>query len=241
VPRTGIVSFGIFRSQYIIYPKNESIVTIKPGASIRYSVIPNDGSLADRTLESNVEIAFINTGVFTAALRQQFTHLFRDFDPTRTGGLPLLAGTEYAWLSGRMNYSSDGRKAFSYTLSGQYGTYFNGLKLTTAANVGYKFRPYGSIFVSAIYNDVSLPEPYNSTNFWLIGPRLDLTFTNSLFLTTFVQYNEQADNVNINARFQWRFAPVSDLFVVYTDNYFPSDFNVKNRAIVVKLSYWLNL
>jgi len=26
--------------------------------------------------------------------------------------------------------------------------------------------------------------------------------------------------VNINSRLQWRFKPVSDLFIVYTDNYF---------------------
>jgi uncharacterized protein DUF5916/cellulose/xylan binding protein with CBM9 domain len=240
VPRKGTFSVGTFRSQYIIYPKAEAIVTIKPGVRINYTLIPN-GPLADRSLDGNVELAFLNTSFLTVGINQQFTHLFSDFDPTRTGGIPLPAETGYTWASGRIRYSSDGRRAFSYSLSGQYGSYYNGLKLTTIANIGYRFRPLGSIFVQAIYNDVALPEPYNSTKFWLIGPRIDLTFTNSLFLTTFVQYNEQAENVNINARLQWRFAPVSDLFVVYTDNYFPENFAVKNRAIVVKFSYWLNL
>jgi Domain of unknown function (DUF5916)/Carbohydrate family 9 binding domain-like len=240
VPRKGTFNIGTFGSQYIIYPKAESLVTIKPGVRLSYTLIPK-GPVGDRTAQASVDLAFINTSVFSASINQQFTHLFNDFDPTRTGGEPLPEGSEYTWLSGRINFSSDGRRAFSYSLDGQYGSYFNGLKFTSAVEVGYKFRPFGSIFISAIYNDVALPEPYNSTKFWLIGPRLDITFTNSLFLTTFVQYNEQADNVNINARFQWRFAPVSDLFIVFTDNYFPSDFTVKNRAIVVKLSYWLNL
>jgi len=197
--------------------------------------------LADRSLEGNLEFAFLNTSSLTVAISQQFTHLFRDFDPTRTGGEPLPAGTGYTWGSGRIRFELDARKAFSYSATGSFGSYYNGTRLTTSTEIGYRFRPLGSIFVQAIYNSVKLPEPYSSTNFWLIGPRFDLTFTNSLFLTTFVQYNEQADNVNINARLQWRFAPVSDLFVVYTDNYFPADFTVKNRAIVVKLSYWLNL
>jgi hypothetical protein len=48
---------------------------------------------------------------------------------------------------------------------------------------------------------MQLTEPYNSLGFWLIGLRADITFTNSLFLTTFVQYNEQADNVNLNLVF----------------------------------------
>jgi hypothetical protein len=85
-----------------------------------------------------------------------------------------------------------------------------------------------------------LPEPWKHTKFWLIGPKLDVTFTDKLFFTTYVQYNEQADNLNINARLQWRYKPVSDLFLVYSDNYFPGSMNVKNRAIVLKLSYWFN-
>lgn len=65
-----------------------------------------------------------------------------------------------------------------------------------------------------------------------------------IFFTTFIQYNNQLDNLNINARFQWRFKPVSDFFLVYTDNYLatPSDlFMSHNRALVAKLTYWLNL
>jgi hypothetical protein len=242
VPRTGTFAIGMFESNYIIYPKNQSIVTIKPGLQYFFTFVP-DGSLADTEGNVNLEISFNNTSEIKASLNQTYTYLFDEFDPTRSDEdvEPLPADSEYNWLSGEIRYASDARKQFSYSLFGQYGSFYNGTKFSFISNIGYRFRPYGSFFVSAIYNDVQLPQPYNSNSFWLIGPRVDLTFTNSLFLTTFVQYNEQADNVNINARFQWRFAPVSDLFIVYTDNYFPADFNVKNRSIVVKLSYWLNL
>lgn len=240
VPRKGTFSTGIFRSNYIIYPEAQAIVTIKPGAEFTYTQL-TDGRTADWITGPTLEVNFLNTSSFRARLINNFTRLFFDFDPTRTGGIPLPAGTSYTWLDGLVGYQSDKRLAYSYTLSAQYGSFYNGLKLTTITEFGYKFRPFGSIFISAIYNDVALPEPHNSTRFWLIGPRLDVTFTNKVFLTTFVQYNEQADNVNINARLQWRFAPVSDLFVVYTDNYFPTNLMPKNRALVVKLSYWLNL
>lgn len=74
-------------------------------------------------------------------------------------------------------------------------------------------------------------------NFWLFDPRIDITLADKIFLTTFVQYNEQADIVNINARLQWRYKSASDLFIVYTDNYFPEGFGVKNRVLVIKLNY----
>jgi hypothetical protein len=82
--------------------------------------------------------------------------------------------------------------------------------------------------------------PQNSASFLLIGPRLDITLTNKLFFTSLVQYNNQVGNINLNFRFQWRFAPVSDLFIVYTENSFTGDYRVKNRGLVVKVSYWFN-
>ena len=92
----------------------------------------------------------------------------------------------------------------------------------------------------ANYNDISLPDPFSSAKLFLIGPKLDLTLTDKLFITAFAQYNDQIDNFNLNVRFQWRFAPVSDLFIVYTGNSYTGDFTNKNRGLAVKLSYWIN-
>ena len=89
------------------------------------------------------------------------------------------------------------------------------------------------------YHDVRLPAPYNSTELILFGPKLELSFTKSLFFTSFFQYNTQVDNININTRLQWRFKPMSDLYFVYTDNY-DVYFNKKNRAFVLKFVYWFS-
>lgn len=105
----------------------------------------------------------------------------------------------------------------------------------------YRFQPYGSVGLSAEYNNIRLPEPYKSAQFLLLGPRLDVTFSRKLFVTTFMQFNNQTDNVNLNTRLQWRYAPVSDLFIVYQENYLPGTFASKNRALVLKLTYWFNV
>jgi hypothetical protein len=130
---------------------------------------------------------------------------------------------------------------YTYSLSGQYGGYFaNGNRLNLAGDLGYRFQPYVNIAMSTSYNHIVLPQPWGVTNFWLVGPRTDFTFSNKLFLTTFVQYNNQQKNINLNTRFQWRYKPASDLFLVFTDNYFPSPFAVRNRALVLKFTYWWN-
>ena len=89
-------------------------------------------------------------------------------------------------------------------------------------------------------NNIWMPGNEN-VSLTLISPRFDLTFSKKIFFTTFIQYNTQVENININARFQYRFKPMSDLFIVYTDNYNSNIFGIKNRAVVLKLVYWLSV
>ena len=122
----------------------------------------------------------------------------------------------------------------------RYGGFFHGTRLSMNGELNYRVQPYGSLTMVASINRIILPQPYSSADLLMIGPRIDLTFTDKLFFTTFVQYNDQVDNLNINMRFQWRFAPVSDLFIVYTENSYPVGLRTKDRGMVIKLSYWLN-
>ena len=78
--------------------------------------------------------------------------------------------------------------------------------------IGYRIQPYVNFAMNVSYNEIRLPAPFEKANFWLLGPKMDLTFSDKVFLSTFVQYNEQIENMNINMRFQWRYAPVSDFF-----------------------------
>ena len=87
-----------------------------------------------------------------------------------------------------------------------------------------------NLSVDASYNRVIQPAPYSSVDYWLLGPKLDITFTRNIYLATLVQYNTQREKLNINTRFQWRYAPVSDLYLVYTDDYFTNAFAPKSRA-----------
>lgn len=187
-----------------------------------------------------------------ALLRWDYTYLFSPFDPTNTGGLELPANTSYRYFSNRLSFSSNPRKPFYYSINTRFGDYFNGriLQLQTTSNL--RLQPYATISLDVNYTSINLPRPYNSTDLWLVGPRMDLSFSRKLFLTSFFQYNSQVNNVNINARFQYRFRPVSDIFLVYTDNYFASDdiigngvpvqaWQVKNRTLVLKCTFWLNL
>ena len=172
--------------------------------------------------------------------------LFNDFDPTRVqeDDVFLPAGTEYAYTNLEISYNSDRRKKLFYEIEPNIGQFYNGFRAGLQGTATYRYQPFGFVALNFNYNYIELDDPFKPAHLWLIGPRIDLTFTKKIFLTTFIQYNNQSDNLNINARFQWRFQPVSDFFLVFTDNYITSPFDqfgVRNRAIVAKVTYWLNL
>ncbi len=201
---------------------------------------PSDGNITESESRVGYYFTFHNLSRIDFAVNHNFVMLRQDFDPTNKGQSYLASGTKYEWSGATFSYRSDIRRLFRYRLAAGAGGYFNGNRIFFEGDINYRYQPYGSVSMFFSYNDLILPQPWDRNSFWLIGPKFDITFTNTLFFTTFIQYNEQFDNLNINARFQWRYKPVSDIFIVYTDNYFPETMRARNRALVFKMTYWFN-
>lgn len=233
--------------RYTFFTENsEGLISHGPQLDIT-NMWDKDFSQTDRDIEFEYGFDMLDRSGFGIGISNNYVRLLEPFDPTNSDGEELPAGSEYNTWGGGIGFNSTPKKLFTYDFMGSYGTYYNGNLLHFNGGASYRFQPYGSISVDFSYNDISLPEPYNSVSYWLVSPTLELTFTNKIFLTTFVQYNEQADNINLNGRFRWRFLPASDIFLVYTENYLPGetigsvDFSSKNRALVLKFTYWYNL
>lgn len=172
----------------------------------------------------------------------RYTFLVNPFDPTGTqGAIELPGNLGYHYLSGEIGFQSDRRKVFSYDAEVGYGEFYNGQRSTFEASAALRLQPKVLLSMNLRYNGINLPEPYASANIWLVSPRVEITFNKSIFWTTLIQYGNQSDNLGINSRLQWRFAPLSDLFIVYNDNYFVNTFMPRNRSINLKLTYWLNI
>ncbi len=239
VPRKGFFTSG-FEGQRIDYPSNPKVVQKGPFTAGQFFSQPGAG-ITDYNFDLGYEWRYTNTAELNGGIGFANIFLFEDFDPTRTDATPLPGNRNYGYWRVGMEYTSDARKKFSANYELQAGEFFNGASYSLGGGLLYRYQPKGSINLRFNYQFIDLPAPYASTALFLIGPRIDLTFSKSLFLTTFLQYNEQFDNFNLNARLQWRFAPVSDFFLVYTDNYNTVGWEVRNRSVVAKATYWLNI
>ncbi|MBX2945262.1 MAG: carbohydrate binding family 9 domain-containing protein [Cyclobacteriaceae bacterium] len=236
---------------YNFYPKGSIIQSHGPG--IDFDILRNQTyGLLDWDANLMYRFRFRNTANGNIRLRKEYTYLFSPFDPSGTNGQKLAAGTAYHQYLVVANFNSDARRAVFTNLSSRIGEYFNGTRINLSGSLTYRYIPWGFASLNFTINRIRLPEPYNDANLLLIGPRFDLTLSRSVFFTTFVQYNNQINNLNINSRLQWRFKPVSDIFLVYTDNYVTEAFTdtegrffaqgqPRLRGVVLKLNYWLNI
>ncbi|MGJ5818081.1 DUF5916 domain-containing protein [Paludibaculum fermentans] len=210
------------------------------------------GRLSDYENTLGYTVTTRGLNVFTTTAGADYVRLLQPFDPTNSGREKLETNTVHRWNFWTTKFDSKPQSVFRYGFSTLYGGYYaNGTRLNLTSTIGYRIQPYVSVTGSVSYNDIRLKEPWGRNTFWLIGPRFDVTLTNTLYFTTFVQYNEQQQNMNVNTRIQWRYKPASDVFLVWTDNYMPEYlqpgqntpglFSVKNRALVLKWTYWWNL
>lgn len=210
------------------------------------------GHQTDHSYSAYAGVGFKDQSYWSVQAYHDYTYLFEAFDPTNL----YREGTEPLAIGGYENYGirSEFTTGTSHDLQGYafagYGQFFTGHILSMNGTLTYRVQPVGSFSVAVNYDRIRLPRPYASADLWLIGPRAEISFRRDLFLSAFLQYNTQVNNFNINTRLQWRFAPVSDMFLVYTDNYFAQsirpDLRVrfmspKNKALVLKVVYWLNV
>ena len=225
---------------YLFYPKSKFIN--RHGPKLEFEGLWNETlGTTDRDINLGYIVRFNSLAELEITQRNRYVYLFSNFDPTRSGGAPLAAGTDYSYQNVLVEYRSNPRKKLNVGVVGEFGEYFTGSIQRITSQTGLRLGYLANISMNFNYARIRLPQPQRDADLILVGPRIDLTLTKDLFWTTFVQYNSQIDNLNINTRIQWRYAPVSDFFLVYTDNYFPGDFLPKQRSLVFKLNYWLNL
>lgn len=222
------------------YPSKSNINRHGPMLDYDFTHFPGKG-LTDYDLNAMYNVMWKNYTQLMVRFRRDFTKLTEDFDPTNTGGTKLKSNEAFVYYSFICSLVTDQRKKVAAKLQTRSGQYFNGTRLNLDGEMSYRFQPYGSISSVVSLNRLRFPAPYKSLDLVLVGPKLELTFTKSIFLSTLIQYNNQINNINTNIRFQWRFAPASDLFLVYTDNYYADNYRSKGSALVLKATYWLNL
>lgn len=229
--------------QRLFWPKKGPInnhgIEIFPIVTWRPSL---DYKKTDHDIMLNYQFNMKDFSQFGIGYNNSYIFLTESFDPTDTeGGVELPGNAGYTFGSTTIGYQSNQAKIFALEAETSIGNFFNGDRFSASAEATLRLQPKVRLSLNVNYDKISLPDPYPSADLWLVSPRVGITFSKSIFWSTLFQYSNQRDNLGINSRLQWRFAPLSDLFIVYNDNYAVNIIEPKFRSINLKLTYWLNI
>jgi hypothetical protein len=241
VPRTDIFKSGNGLTR-TFYPKKGAL---SYHSTRLLSIIYWKPSLDMKKTDHNYRVTwtanFKSQAVFSASYSNNQIFLSFPFDPSRSGGEPLPANEGYTFNQFNTTFTSNNTSLLTYAAEATAGQFFNGNQYSFAGTLGYRVQPWAQWSLALNYDGIRLPAPHNDADLWLLTSRLDITFSKSLFWSNIIPYSTQRDNLGINSRLQWRFAPLSDLYLVYNDNYFTSHFEPRFRSVNLKVTYWLNI
>ena len=170
------------------------------------------GQLDTRTVEAGVEVQFRPDGKITLELQDQFDRLDVPFSPVTGRAIPAGA---YGWREATMTWESSRARPVFWKADATTGGFYDGSRKSYGTTVTWRARY--DLMVEANYtrNDVTLASgPFQAD----VGRlRLRYAWSTRLFGSAFVQYNAQSNTMVTNARINFRYAPLSDIFLVYTD------------------------
>jgi hypothetical protein len=264
VPRTDnfdpisgkIIKYDYWRLEpmitYNYYPKRNAVVN-------HFGLVASNSSYYDSSFhgtesesEVGLDVNFQNSSMFHLSLDHSYYDLFLPFDPLDEGKYFL---GKYEWTAVHTEFTSNNRKPLSGFVEASYGGYFMGKKYEFGGNLSYRAKGLGKrklplLLFNANWNHINVVMSDSQTSaINLIGFKTEYSINTNTYLTGFLQYNTQSEKMNVNVRFQWRYRPMSDFFLVYSQNYdqFQSVLPNRNaylgasyRTLAAKWVYWFN-
>lgn len=237
VPRVGYFRLEPSINYTTFFKKSKKIFSWANGIYYSQYWSTDTRNSTDRINRFTSTLLWLNTSTMSFSISNIQTRLTRDFDVSGNKYYPIKAGN-YVYTNAALSYASNIRKRFTYSMNISGGTYFDRKTISYGATISYRFQPYGYINASITRNEFF--RNGENISLTLLSSRLEITFSKNLFFNNIVQYNTQQKVFNLNTRLQWRFKPMSDLFIVYTDIY-DNLLAKRQRAFQIKFTYWFQL
>ncbi len=206
---------------------------INAGYNIRY-MTDQQGTVLLRKDTADFIVNMRNGGNVRLSRRRYFDRLDEAFHIQENVTIPEGSYTYDDWTA---IVSTDPSRMFSGNVTWVKGEFWNGKKHSIA--FGARVRPNARLNaeVSFARDDVNLATgAFIATVSRL---RVGYAFSTRAFVDAFVQYNSEDRRVSTNVRFNLIHRPLSDIFVVYTEDRPTYGRAETNRVLVLKYSHLL--
>ncbi len=176
------------------------------------------------------EVLFLDGGQLSLEAQNRFERLD---DPFRLDTLVVSVG-DYDFNEAGVSYSSNPARPLSGRVSVSGGGFFDGSRVTLGAEALWRLSYRLSVEGSVQRNRVALPAGVITPT--VVGGRIRLATSTRLFASAIVQYNGGSDELVTNLRLSFIHAPLSDLFLVYTERRDLASNAVLDRVVTAKVT-----
>lgn len=173
---------------------------------------------------------------FGLEISRNYERLQEPFDIRRDGSVIIPQGNYSTWVL-ELTGETAAYRRFSLEGNFEAGGFWSGSRREYGVELNIRPFPGFRLSPEYIHTRVDLAEGNFSTDLLRFEGNFD--FTNALFLTTHIQFDNVSDLLGLNTRFRWIIRPGSDLFLVYNHNWQQekSRFSTLQRTGTVKLTY----
>jgi hypothetical protein len=176
-------------------------------------VYTNTGSgvMETRTINPGFITTFIDGGTLELSYRDRFE---RVLSPFPIAGQSVPVGV-YDFNEFAATYTVPASHALSGSLSLTRGGFFDGDRNSLGAQLLYRPNVHWQLSGGVQRNELELAGEAFTADLYSV--RVRYAHDTRTFASVFVQYNEAAEEVVTNARFNLMHAPLSDVFLVFTE------------------------
>lgn len=189
------------------------------------------GALQTREATGGLAIDFTDGSTGTITVTDYFERVSTAFS---VRGAQVDVGA-YDFRDVSANYTLSGARRVSGRMSATRGGYYGGDRFSLGGSVTGRVNHHVLFGLSANHNRIELPGQ-GATSADVYGANVDVFFSTRLQTSAFVQYNEASQEVVTNLRFRWIHAPLSDLFLVFTERRDRDAGSVLDRFVTLKFT-----
>ncbi len=183
-------------------------------------VLFSSGGTEEKSLNPSVNVTLLDGTTFDWNYTHDFERIMKTFNVSGVNdsgdrvSLKVPVG-DYRSDRGSFSFASDRSRPFSGNIGYDWGDYYNGTEKSLTLGVRYHYSYRFRTSFTYTRNHVDLPQGSLHTD--QTGLTAEYTFNPKMSLSSFIQYNNQSDQLSSNIRFRLIHHPLSDIFLVYNE------------------------
>ena len=234
-PGIGFVRRRNIRESYAtvgIHPRPNipHVLEVNPYVEATYTTDLN-GRLETRDNGAGFGVSFTDRSSLNLGYGRRFERLDKPFQVRPGTSIPV---GDYEFGEGSASYRSSQGRALSFNAGVSGGGYYDGTRFSLTGGVRWQPDRHLVLDVDANHNAIDVQGDSFSADVY--SARIQYAVSTTLNFSGFVQYNAATDEVVTNLRGDLIHAPLSDLFLLYTERRSTAGAGVLERFITVKVT-----